>query len=103
MDFYSRQAAARSETRWLVFAFILCMLAVALALDLVLYTFLATSRRDQAFAGVLDYALRNPGQTVFCTFAAVGLMGVASLYKSLELRGGGGVVARADSLCSGSQ
>ena len=95
MDFYSRQAAARSETRWLVFAFILCMLAVALALDLVLFTFLATSRRDQAFAGVLDYALRNPGQTVFCTFAAVGLMGVASLYKSLELRGGGGVVARA--------
>ena len=95
MDFYSRQAAARSETRWLVLAFILCLLAVALALDLVLFTFLASSTRDQAFTGVLDYALSNPGQTFFCTFAAMGLMGVASLYKSMELRGGGGVVARA--------
>ena len=60
MDFYSRQAAARSETRWLVFAFVLCMLAVALALDLVLFAFLASSSKDQAFAGVLDYVFDDP-------------------------------------------
>ena len=37
MDFYSRQAQARKQTRWLVLAFVVAMLLVALALDLVLF------------------------------------------------------------------
>ena len=36
MDFYSRQAAARSQSRWLVLGFGLSLLGVAVALDLVL-------------------------------------------------------------------
>jgi Zn-dependent protease with chaperone function len=93
VDFYSRQAAARGQTRWLVFAFILAMLAVALALDFVLFTFLA-GRSVGYGLSALDYARANPQQVALCTLLIMGVLGLASLYKSMELRGGGGVVAR---------
>ena len=94
MDFYSRQAAARGESRWLVFAFIVALLAVALALDFVLFTFLAGRSSSSYGFSALDYAAANPGQALFCTLLVMGVLGIASLYKSMELRGGGGVVAR---------
>ncbi len=93
MDFYSRQAAARGQTRWLVFAFGFGLLAVALALDFVLFTFLAGRSAYYGFSA-LDYARANPDQAVLCTLLVMGVLGLASLYKSMELRGGGGVVAR---------
>jgi Zn-dependent protease with chaperone function len=93
VDFYSRQAAARGQTRWLVFAFIVALLAVALALDFVLFTFLAGRSRYYGF-NALDYAAANPGQALLCTLLVMGVLAIASLYKSMELRGGGGVVAR---------
>ena len=93
MDFYSRQAAARGQSRWLVIAFFLCLLAVALALDFVLFTFLAGRGSYYGF-NALDYAAAHPGQALSCTLLVMGVLGLASLYKSMELRGGGGVVAR---------
>jgi Zn-dependent protease with chaperone function len=93
VDFYSRQAAARGQTRWLVFAFIVALLAVALALDFVLFTFLA-GRSHYYGLSALDYARANPGQVLLSTLLVMGVLGIASLYKSMELRGGGGVVAR---------
>jgi len=93
VDFYSRQAAARGQTRWLIFAFILALLAIALALDFVLFTFLA-GRSVGYGLSALDYARANPQQVVLCTLLVMGVLGLASLYKSMELRGGGGVVAR---------
>jgi Zn-dependent protease with chaperone function len=93
VDFYTRQAAARGQTRWLVFAFISALLAVALALDFALFTFLAGRSRYYGF-NALDYVQANPGQALFCTLFIMGTLGIASLYKSMELRGGGGVVAR---------
>ena len=93
MDFYSRQAAARGQSRWLVFSFIVALLAVALALDFVLFTFIASRNSYYGF-NALGYAAANPGEVVFCTLAVMGVLGIASLYKSMELRGGGGVVAR---------
>lgn len=93
MDFYSRQAAARGQTRWLVFAFIVALLAIALALDFVLFTFLA-GRSHYYGLSALDYARANPGQVVLSTLLVMAVLSIASLYKSMELRGGGGVVAR---------
>jgi Zn-dependent protease with chaperone function len=93
VDFYSRQAAARGQSRWLVFAFIVALLGVAVALDLVLFTFLAGRSSYYGF-NALDYVAANPGQAVFCTLLVMGVLGIASLYKSIQLRGGGGVVAR---------
>jgi Zn-dependent protease with chaperone function len=93
VDFYSRQAAARGQTRWLVFAFIVALLAIALALDFVLFTFLA-GRSHYYGLSALDYARANPGQVVLSTLLVMAVLSIASLYKSMELRGGGGVVAR---------
>jgi Zn-dependent protease with chaperone function len=94
MDFYSRQAAARGQTRWLVVGFVLSLLAVALALDLVLFTFLSSTQADRPAVDPLQFAARNPGVAAFSTLIVMGVLGLASLYKSMELRGGGGVVAR---------
>jgi len=94
VDFFARQAAARGQTRWLIVSFFLSLLAVALALDLVLFTFLASSRVHGIDMDPLGYAARNPGAAIFSTLIVMGVLGLASLYKSVELRGGGGVVAR---------
>src|ERR1700732_2096759 len=94
MDFYARQAAARGQTRWLVIGFILSLLAVALALDLVLFTFLSSAQADRPVVAPLQFAALNPGVALFSTLLVMGVLGLASLYKSMELRGGGGVVAR---------
>ena len=94
MDFFARQAAARGQSRWLLVSFFLSLLAVALALDLVLFTFLASSRAHGLDIDPLGYAARNPGAAIFSTLLVMGVLGLASLYKSVELRGGGGVVAR---------
>ena len=94
MDFFARQAAARGQTRWLVVSFILALLAVALALDLVLFTFLASTGAHGVDIDPLGFAARNPGAAIFSTLLVMGVLGLASVYKSVELRGGGGVVAR---------
>jgi Zn-dependent protease with chaperone function len=94
MDFYARQAAARGQTRWLVIGFVLSLLAVALALDLVLFTFLSSTKADGLVVAPLEFAALNPGVALFSTLMVMGVLGLASLYKSMELRGGGGVVAR---------
>ena len=98
VDFYSRQAAARSQTRWLVIGFVAALLAVTLALDLVAFFAFGVTHRDlygqRVPMGPLEYALTNPGSALSWTLFIVAGLGLASLYKSLELRGGGGVVAR---------
>src|ERR1700730_12922263 len=94
MDFYARQVAARGQTRWLVIGFILSLLAVSLALDLVLFTFLSSAQADRTVVAPLQFAALNPGVALFSTLLVMGVLGLASLYKSMELRGGGGVVAR---------
>jgi Zn-dependent protease with chaperone function len=94
VDFFARQAAARGQTRWLVIGFILSLFAVALALDLVLFSFLASAKANRPDIAPLEFAARNPGAALLSTLIVMGVLGLASLYKSLELRGGGGVVAR---------
>lgn len=94
MDFYSRQAAARSQSRWLVIGFFLALLAVALSLDVVLFTFMASGEAGHPAVAPLEFAATHPGVAVFSTLLVMGVLGLASFYKSLELRGGGGVVAR---------
>jgi Zn-dependent protease with chaperone function len=94
VDFFARQAAARGQSRWLVIAFMLSLLAVALALDLVLFTFLASGRAHRLDLDPIGFAAQNPGLALVSTLLVMGVLGLASLYKSVELRGGGGVVAR---------
>src|SRR3954470_21979967 len=94
MDFYSRQEQARKQTRWLVLAFIVAMLLVAAALDLVLFAAFSFSNPEVRRFAPLQYAADHPGVALFCTLLVLGVIGVSSLFKSLQLREGGGVVAR---------
>ena len=94
MDFYARQAQARSQTRWLVVAFVVSMLLVAVALDLVLFTALGLTSPEYPDFGPLQFAARRPGVALFCTLVVLGVIGLSSLFKAIQLREGGSVVAR---------
>lgn len=93
MDFFAYQAEARRRTRYFVLAFILAVALVTLALDLVAFT-LFGARDPVQPEGPLTYAVQHPGPAAFLSLLIVGVIGLASLYKSFELRGGGSVVAR---------
>jgi Zn-dependent protease with chaperone function len=84
VDFYARQEDARRTTRWLVLGFILAVLTVVAAVDAIVWFVISARSPDAPVAGTV----------VFSTVAVLALILGASLFKSLQLRGGGGVVAR---------
>ena len=96
MDFFAHQEAARRQTRWLVIGFILAIGAVVVALDAVLLTILSRAHSDEYGyqQSPLEYGFSNPGVIVFCTLLVLAVIGCASAFKAMTLRGGGGVVAR---------
>jgi Zn-dependent protease with chaperone function len=84
VDFYARQEAARRTTRWLLLAFLVSVLLVVLAVDAIVVVVLGTSDPQTSPAGAV----------VFTTIVLVAIICGASLFKTLSLRAGGGVVAR---------
>ncbi|HEY8510084.1 MAG TPA: M48 family metallopeptidase [Steroidobacteraceae bacterium] len=95
MDFWSRQAQARQQTRWLVIAFIIALLAVVVSIDIVIFTLLSASDEYGASLSPVRFAAQNPGIAAFFTLLIVAVLVCASMFRSLQLREGGGVVARA--------
>jgi Zn-dependent protease with chaperone function len=93
VDFYTRQAGARRQTRWLIIAFIVALVLVVVALDLVLFTAFGFAAPGTP-ASPLAFIERNPGVAFFCTLVVLGVIAVSSLFKSVQLREGGGVVAK---------
>jgi Zn-dependent protease with chaperone function len=94
LDFFARQAAARRQTRWLVWAFLAAVAVVVIALDTVVFTLLSAYDESGTFVSPLEFAILNPRPAIVCTLVILAVISGASLYRSLELRGGGGVVAR---------
>ncbi len=87
MDFYSRQASARRQSRWLLVGFLVSVALVVVAINIVIAAAVAVS------GDVDSESLRG---TVFATtILTLAIICGASLYRVLSLRGGGGVVARA--------
>ncbi len=84
MDFYARQEAARRTTRWLLLGFLVSVVLVVLAVDAVVFALLGASDPGTSPAGAL----------VFTTVVVLAIICGASLFKTLSLRSGGGVVAR---------
>ncbi len=85
MDFYSRQAQARRQTRWLVVPFIVAMLLVVVALDLVLFAALfALADPERArFAAPLQYARESSGYRAVLHVARAG---ASSAYRVCSSR-----------------
>lgn len=99
MDFFRAQAEARSRSRLLTLAFSACMLAVVLVLDFVVLAILriVTALGDDPEPmgrSVLDWALAHPGTVIATSLVVAGFIGIASLTRMLQLRDGGGQVAR---------
>ncbi len=101
MDFFGRQADSRRLSRWLVFLFVLAVAAVVVAVNAVVLTVFATLGRDRAVMmapGVVvpdgHWLVQHPGTVFVTTLVVLGIVGIASLYKTASLSSGGGAVAR---------
>jgi Zn-dependent protease with chaperone function len=84
MDFFARQEAARRMTRWLLLAFLVSVVLVVLAVDGIVVALMSAAHPDYSPAGAV-------------TLSSIVMLSVicgASLFKTLSLRAGGGVVAR---------
>jgi Zn-dependent protease with chaperone function len=104
VDFFGAQARARQQSRLLGWGFAACLLAVVLALDIVVLFALRVgyaSSSNHELAGdsswegsFLDWALIHPGTVMITSLLVGGFIGTASLMRMLQLREGGGYVAR---------
>ena len=80
--------------------FMAAVAVVVIALDAVIFTVLAArghSRIDEygnASLGPLQFAKHNPDAALAVSLLIIGVIGLASLFKSAQLRGGGAVVAQ---------
>ena len=96
MNFFEHQAQARKQSRWLILAFVLAVLAVIAAIDLVLLIALGVTAQGSGEGSPLSMGALagNLPLLVGGALATAVVIGVASLYKSVKLSAGGGQVAR---------
>jgi Zn-dependent protease with chaperone function len=84
MDFFAQQELARRKTRWLLAAFLISVALVVAAVDAVV-----------AFAVSAADPGASPTRAILgSSIVVLGIICGASLFKTLSLRAGGGVVAR---------
>ncbi len=84
MDFFARQEAARRTTRWLLVAFLISVALVVIAIDAVVVVLVGASQPGTSPAGAV----------ALTSVVVLAIICGASLFKTLSLRAGGGVVAR---------
>jgi Zn-dependent protease with chaperone function len=85
MDFFARQQRVRSTSTRLVLLFVAAVIGIVLAVDLAV---LAAFNAFSASGG------EQIGLIVVASLATLAAIGVAALYRTVALRGGGGTVAR---------
>jgi Zn-dependent protease with chaperone function len=86
MNFFQRQEQARRSSKRLVLLFALAVLAIVAAVDLVLLLAFGALGEDASVADILTGLVAG-------TVLAVGIIGIASAYRSASLRAGGAAVA----------
>jgi Zn-dependent protease with chaperone function len=102
LDFYAYQATARRQSRLFVVLFMAAVAAVVIALDAVICTVLAARSSAATYGGQygnasldpLQFAMRHPDTVFGVSVLIIGVIALASLFKSAQLRGGGAVVAQ---------
>ncbi len=96
MDFFAHQDRARRQTRFLVFMFILALIAIVVAVDLVVFTLVANMGNDtrQLIVPGLHWAGEHTGLLTGSSLMTAGFIGMASLFRMATLASGGGKVAR---------
>ena len=95
MNFFEHQEKARRQTRWLVFLFALAVLTIVVVIDLVLLVVLGGSEMQAGQSVFSAAALQNNQSTLAGgAILTVTVVALASLFKTVSLRSGGGKVAR---------
>ena len=98
MDFYARQAAARTQSRWLVLALAASIAVVVAVLTWMMTAVSAFRSGDYLLhirrSSVAEFAATHPQVVISWALLWTAIILLASLSKSLMLRGGGGDVAR---------
>ncbi|MDT8409155.1 MAG: M48 family metallopeptidase [Wenzhouxiangellaceae bacterium] len=94
MNFFEQQDRARKQTRLLVLAFVLAVVAIVVAMNLVMLAIFG--RSESAGQGWLSASFwaANAGVVLWTSLVTAGIILLASLYRSMQLRGGGSQVAR---------
>lgn len=94
MNFFEHQDRARRRTRWLLVLFMAAVLAIIGLVNAV--ALLLFGRVEYMGEPVLSRAFlgRHLDVIFWSTLLTGGLIGLGSLYRTMALRGGGGVVAR---------
>ncbi len=98
MNFFQQQEHARSKTRWLLFIYAVAVVAIVLALDVIflLVKTFTGGEEGQAFtlpADINSWVTSESYSLILFSTAILAFIGLASLYRIMSLRGGGGKVA----------
>ncbi|MEX0735241.1 MAG: M48 family metallopeptidase [Steroidobacteraceae bacterium] len=95
MDFFARQAATRRLSRWMVVLFILAVVAIVIAIDLVVVIAVAIlSLEDSGLLAAQDTSLAHyPVVVVVTSIAVLGTIGISSVVRTASLSAGGSKVA----------
>ncbi|HJS21959.1 MAG TPA: M48 family metallopeptidase [Steroidobacteraceae bacterium] len=94
MNFFQRQAEARTQSRRLIVLFVLALVVIMVAVNLVILSLLASAEAETPTLPDGGWIAAHPGSVVFGSLLVLAVVGLSSLYKSARLRAGGGVVAR---------
>ena len=96
MNFFQHQDHARRQTRWLVILFILAVIAIIATVDLALLLAFGLSSMEYEASPLTAQGIQaNLPLLAGGALATASVIGLASLFKTASLRGGGGTVARA--------
>ena len=96
MDFFARQAASRRQSRWMVFLFILAVIAIVIAIDFVVVVTVAvlSLQDDGGLLASQDMSLwRYPATILITSIVVLGTVGISSLARTVSLAAGGSKVA----------
>src|SRR6056297_1981581 len=94
MNFFEHQDRARKQTRVLVVAFMLAVLAIVMAMNLVMLGVFGRFQSAEQGWFSPGFWLANGQVVLWTSLATVLVVVLASAYRSAQLRGGGGQVAR---------
>jgi Zn-dependent protease with chaperone function len=94
MNFYARQANAHRQTRLLVVLFVLAVIAIVMAVNFVVLSVVAISDSEHPALPDTAWLGTRPGTVMLTSLLVLAIVGLASLYKTMLLRAGGGVVAK---------
>jgi Zn-dependent protease with chaperone function len=94
VNFFEHQDRAQRRTRGLLILFSLAVLAIVAAVNLIVLALFSQAGGLEETPDLGELLSRHAGLLVWTTLLTGGLIGFASLYRTLGLRSGGGTVAR---------